>query len=62
MAEKKNEAKVVTVAEGPEHGFYGDPREHDSNDQYTVAGVTGGTAKVTDTPKSVTREGTKARS
>lgn len=62
MAEKKSEPKFVPVADGPEHGFYGDPREHDPNEQYTVAGVTGGTAKTSDTPKSVTREGAKARS
>jgi len=62
MAEKKTQSKVVKVDQGPEHGFFGDPREHDSNAQYTVAGVTGGTAKVSDTPKSVTRENTKARS
>jgi len=62
MAESKSEPKVVRPEEAGEHGFYGDARESDPNRQYTVAGVTGGTAKLTDTPKSVTREGTKARS
>lgn len=62
MAEKNKAPKVVSPEQAVEYGFHGDPREDDPNAQYTVAGVTGGTAKVSDTPKSVTREGTKARS
>jgi hypothetical protein len=52
MAQKQNEPKFVAPSEGAEYGFYGDAREDDPREQYTVAGVTGGTANTADTPKS----------
>ena len=50
--------EVVAVEDGTEHGFIGSVRKDKDRDAYTVAGVTGGTANVADTPKSVTRAST----
>lgn len=57
MADAKNESdvKVVPVADGPEHGYVGYVPDETPNEDYTVAGVTGGTAKASDTPKSAQR-------
>lgn len=43
---------VVPPDQGQEHGFIGAVRADKDRDSYTVAGVTGGTAKVSDTPTS----------
>ncbi|MDT0302905.1 hypothetical protein [Streptomonospora wellingtoniae] len=56
MTEK---SKVVPIADGVEHGFYGDAREDDPNHQYTVAGQAGATAKVTDAPAATKPKETK---
>jgi hypothetical protein len=57
-AQDGEDREVVAVEDGPEHGFIGSVRADKDRDAYTVAGVTGGTANVTDTPKSVTRANT----
>jgi len=45
--------RVVSVEEGPEVGYFGHRPRTEPNENFTVAGVTGGTANVNDTPKSV---------
>lgn len=54
------ERTVVPPSQGQEHGYIGSVHSDKDRDALTVAGVTGGTANVADTPKSVTREGTEA--
>jgi hypothetical protein len=43
---------VVPPDQGQEHGFIGAVRADKDRDAYTVTGVTGGTANVSDTPTS----------
>ena len=43
---------VVPPDQGQEHGFIGAVRSDKDRDAYTVAGVTGGRANVSDTPTS----------
>lgn len=50
---------IVPPALGQEHGYIGAVHPDKDREALTVAGVTGDTANVTDTPKSMTREGTK---
>lgn len=54
-ASKDDGPKVVAVHEGHEHGYVGQVTDETPNHEYTVAGVTGGTAHVDDAPKSTTR-------
>ncbi|GGM75544.1 hypothetical protein GCM10012275_52800 [Longimycelium tulufanense] len=46
------EQKVVAPREGHKHGYVGSVPDETPNETNTVAGQAGGTAKVTDTPKS----------
>lgn len=39
---------VVAAADGPEHGYVGEVHPDKDRDAYTVAGVTGSTAKAQD--------------
>lgn len=50
-----DDAKHVSVAEGTEHGYIGTVPDQTPDEEYTVTGVTDGTAKTTDTPKSADR-------
>lgn len=43
---------VVAPVDGTEHGFIGSVRADKDREAFTVAGVTGGTANVSDQPKS----------
>jgi hypothetical protein len=43
---------VVPPHEGVEHGYIGHRPRTEPNESFTVAGVTGGTGNVADTPKS----------
>lgn len=43
---------IVPVEDGEKHGYIGHRPRTEPNDAFTVAGVTGGTAKVTDKPSS----------
>jgi hypothetical protein len=45
-------ANVVAPADGPEYGYVGEAHPEKNRDDYTVAGVTGSTAKAQDTPPS----------
>jgi hypothetical protein len=45
-------ANVVAPADGPEYGYVGEAHPDKDRDAYTVAGVTGSTAKAQDTPPS----------
>jgi hypothetical protein len=48
----ESDRKVVAPVDGPEHGYIGYVPDETPNEDYTVAGVTGGTANVADKPKS----------
>lgn len=52
MATEKRTDRVIPVAEGPEHGYWGQAVDETDRSAYTVAGQTGGTtANVSDSPK-----------
>jgi hypothetical protein len=50
------ESRVVAPEDGTEHGYIGYKPRTEPNDAFTVAGVTGGTANVADTPSSIARK------
>lgn len=54
-AEMPEDAKVVTIDEAHEHGYWGQVPDSDPNHAYTVTGVTGGTAKFGDKPSDTAR-------
>jgi hypothetical protein len=43
---------LVAPLDGPEHGYVGQAHPDKNRDDYTVAGVTGGTGNTKDKPKS----------
>lgn len=51
---------VVPPEQGQEHGFIGAVRSDKDRDAYTVAGVTGATANVSDTPTSTKKTSTSS--
>ncbi len=55
-AEMPEDAKFVTIDEAHEHGYWGQVPDQEPNHVYTVAGVTGGTAKGDDKPSDVAKE------
>ena len=58
-AAKAAAANVVAPADGPEHGYVGEVHPEKNNDDYTVAGVTGSTAKANDKPPSDAADATR---
>lgn len=48
----ESDSKVVAPVDGPDHGYIGRVPDETPNEDYTVTGVTGGTANVDDKPKS----------
>jgi hypothetical protein len=56
MATSNTEPKVVAPKDGTEHGYIGYKPRTESNDTFTVTGVTGGTANVADKPTSTSRK------
>lgn len=56
MATSNTEPKVVAPKDGTDHGYIGYKPRTESNDAFTVAGVTGGTANVADKPTSASRK------
>lgn len=63
MAENSTEpGRFVPPGEGIEYGYWGHVTDPTPNEAYTVAGVTGGTAQVSDTPTSMsTSDSTQPR-
>lgn len=54
MAENSTEpGRFVPPGEGIKYGYWGHVTDPTPNEAYTVAGVTGGTANVSDTPTSI---------
>jgi hypothetical protein len=58
-AAEQQPPNYVAPADGPEHGYIGQVHPEKNNDDYTVAGVTGGTAKASDTPPSSAADDTR---
>lgn len=59
--EPKDDPLVVAPEDGPDHGYIGQVAAGKNRDDYTVAGVTGGTANVADTPKSAAKKPTSTK-
>lgn len=55
-AELPEDAKFVTIEESPDYGYWGAVPDEEPNHTYTVAGVTGGTAKGDDKPSQAAKE------
>lgn len=54
-------ANVVAPADGPEYGYVGEAHPDKNRDDYTVAGVTGSTAKASDKPTSGAADDVRAK-
>lgn len=54
-AEMPEDAKIVSREEVHEHGYWGQVPDQEPNSSYTVAGVTGGTAKAGDKPSDAAK-------
>lgn len=55
-AELPEDAKFVPIHEAHEHGYWGAVPDQEPNEVYTVAGVTGGTAKSDDKPSQAAKD------
>lgn len=55
-AELPEDAKFVPLEEAHEHGYWGAVPDQEPNHSYTVAGVTGGTAKSDDKGSQAAKE------
>lgn len=55
-AEMPEDTKFVTLDEAHEHGYWGQVPDQEPNHSYTVAGVTGDTAKADDKGSQAAKE------